>query len=113
MLGLRIDGDVVTSSTGGVQGGWKLFIQQIFGKATKTKDKERSLLNGRRSLLSWLNLVCSTLPVTPSEEELRQYTQSNILQLIVGVLFTDHSGGQVHCMFIPLIRDFGRCRGLA
>lgn len=106
LLGLRIDGDVVTGSTGGVEGGWKHLIQQIFGKAPEGNDKEKSPLKGGRLLLSWLTSVCSALPVAPYEEEVRRYTQSYLLQLIVGVLFTDHSGGQVHCMYIPLIQDF-------
>ncbi|KAK1394194.1 Serine/threonine-protein phosphatase 7 long form-like protein [Heracleum sosnowskyi] len=113
LLGLRIDGDVVTGSTSGVDNGWKLLIQQIFGKAPEAKDKEKNPLKGGRLLLSWLTLVCSALLVDPSEEEVIRYTQSYILQLIDGVLFTDHSGGQVHCMYIPLIQDFGRCRKLA
>lgn len=113
MLGLRIDGDVVTGSTGGVEGGWKHLIQQIFGRLPEDNDKEKFLLKGGRLLLSWLTSVCSALPVAPSEEEVKRYTHFYLLQLIVGVLFTDHSGGQVHCMYIPLIQDFGCCRSLS
>lgn len=109
LLGLRIDGEVITGTTGGVDGGWANLINQIFGKRPK-EDKE---LKGGWLSLSWLTSFIKELPASPSEDDVRRYTQSYILQLIAGVLFTDHSGGLVHCMYIPLIQDFGRCRSLA
>lgn len=36
-----------------------------------------------------------------------------MLHLIDGVLFTDHQGSQLHCMFIPLIQNFERSSELA
>lgn len=114
LLGLRVDGDVVAGCTGGVDGGWRNLILQIFGQAPVIKEKEKdNELKGGRLMLSWLSSTFSVLPSIPSEEEVRRYTQSYILQLIGGVLFTDHSGGQVHCMYLPLIKDFGHCRNLA
>ncbi|KAL8121808.1 hypothetical protein AgCh_018518 [Apium graveolens] len=64
LLGLRIDGDVITGNTGGVDSGWANLVEHIFGKRPKEEDKELK-------------------------------------------------GGQVHCMYIPLIQDFDRCKSLA
>lgn len=36
-----------------------------------------------------------------------------MLQLIGGILFTDHQGSQMYCMFIPLIQDLAHCRTVA
>ncbi|WOG82990.1 hypothetical protein DCAR_0519795 [Daucus carota subsp. sativus] len=108
LLGLRIDGDVITGTTGGFEGGWSNLVEKIFGKKPK-EDKE---LKGGRLLLSWLTSTVKELPAAPSDQDIQRYTQSYILQLIAGILFTDKSGGLVHCMYIPLIQDFGRCRNL-
>ncbi|XP_074360523.1 serine/threonine-protein phosphatase 7 long form homolog isoform X1 [Apium graveolens] len=110
LLGLRIDGDVITGTTGGVDGGWTNLVERIFGKRPKEEDKE---LKGGRLQLSWLTSCIKNLQDSPSEDDVKRYTQSYILQLIAGILFTDHSGGQVHCMYIPLIQDFDRCKSLA
>ncbi|KAK1381942.1 serine/threonine-protein phosphatase 7 long form-like [Heracleum sosnowskyi] len=106
LLGLRIDGDAVTGGTQ-VNGGWENLVKQIFGKAPGTS------LKGARLLLSWLTTNYKTLHDDASDVELIRYTQSYLLQLFAGVLFSDHSGGQIHCMYLPLIQDFGRCRTLA
>lgn len=117
LLGLRIDGDVVIGTTSGVDGGWRIMIERVFGTSPpvviENNKKKANELKGGRLMLSWLTKVFDALPVCPSEEQLRRYTQSYILQLIAGVLFTDHSGGLVHCMYIPLIEDFGHCKKLA
>lgn len=106
LLGMCIDGSAVTGSSG-VNGGWSNLIEQVFGAPPKNH------LKGGRLQLSWLIETFPSLPHDPSEDELRRYTQSYLLQLITEVLFTDHSGGLVHCMYIPLIQDFERCRKLA
>ncbi|KAK1356267.1 hypothetical protein POM88_049523 [Heracleum sosnowskyi] len=46
-------------------------------------------------------------------KEMFRYTQAYLLQLLGGVLFTDHQGSQVHCMFIPLLQNFSHCETLS
>lgn len=70
-------------------------------------------MKGGRLQLSWLTWKFDSLPNDPCDEQLTRYTLSYLLHHIVGVIFTDHSGGLVHCMYLPLIQDFSRCRTLA
>lgn len=106
LLGLRIDGDAVTGGTQ-VNGGWASLVKQIFGI-----DPGKSL-SGAQLRLSCLTENFQSIRDDASDVELIRYTQSYLLQLFAGVLFTDHSGGQIHCMYLPSIQDFGRCRTLA
>ncbi|KAK1387945.1 hypothetical protein POM88_016123 [Heracleum sosnowskyi] len=120
LLGLRIDGLAVTSFIT-VDGGWGKFVEHVFG-VFPSKEEEVGgggavkvggvLVRGRLKFSS-LNSVFPSLPDDASDLQLRRYTQSYILQLIGGVLFTDHSGGQVHCMYIPLIKDLDSCAKLS
>lgn len=87
--------------------------RQIWLSAYLVRPKEDKELKGGRLLLSWLTACIKDLHASPSEEDVRSYTQSYILQLIVRILFIDHSGGLVHCMYIPLIQDFDRFKSLA
>ncbi|KAL8100342.1 serine/threonine-protein phosphatase 7 long form homolog isoform X2 [Apium graveolens] len=112
LLGLRIDGDAVIGVTA-VDDGWANVIQHIFGANPVSPIPVASGLVGGRLKFSWLNSVFHSLPDDASDGQLRQYTQSYLLQLIGGILFTDHSGGQVHCMYIHLIEDLERCGTLS
>lgn len=118
LLGLRIDGPAVTSFTA-VDGGWGKYVEHVFGVFPSKEDGSRGAgkvggaLVGGRLKFSWLNSVFPTLPEDASDLQLRRYTQSYILQLIGGVLFTNHSGGQVHCMYIPLIANLESCAKLS
>lgn len=111
-LGLRIDGPAVIGVTA-VDGGWGNMIEHVFGANPISAIPVASGLVGGRLKFSWLNSVFRSLPNDASDVQLRQYTQSYLLQLIGGVLFTDHSGGQIHCMYIPLIQDLDRCGTLS
>ena len=62
-------------------------------------------LVGGRVKCTLLNDKFQKLPDDASDLQFQRYTQSYLLQLIGDVLFTDHSGGQVHCMYILLIKD--------
>lgn len=104
LLGLRIDGDPVTGST---ELEWDKLIEEVFGIAPGNGR------TGGRLKLSWLTANFETLSDDASDLELTRYTQSYILQLFAGVLFTDHSGSQIHLMYLPLIQDFARCRGMS
>lgn len=104
LLGLRIDGEPVTSST---EFEWDKVIEEVFVK-TIGKGRTRGTLK-----LSWLTINFKELPDDVSDLELTLYTKSYLLQLFAGVLFTDHSGIQIHLMYLPLIRDLDRCRGMS
>ncbi|KAK1369759.1 C2 NT-type domain-containing protein [Heracleum sosnowskyi] len=94
-----LDGDVITGVTV-VDGGWDHIIEEIFGISPGKQ------LVGGRLQLSWLTKCFPPLSNNSSDVELRRYMQSYMLQLNAGFLFTDKSGGMIHCMYIPLIRDF-------
>lgn len=112
LLGLRIDGPAVIGVTA-VDDGWANLIEHIFGVNPVSPISSESGLVGGRLKFSWLNSVFCSLADDASDMELRQYTQSYLLQLIGGILFTDHSGGQVHCMYIPLIQNLDHCGTLS
>lgn len=80
----------------------------MFGKAP-----DKQFLDGGRLKMSWLVKQFPKLSDNANEDELIRYTQSYILQLIGGKLFTDHQGSEVHCMFLPLIQSFERSRTLS
>ncbi|KAK1355732.1 hypothetical protein POM88_048988 [Heracleum sosnowskyi] len=105
LLGLRIHGNAVTGHTR-CEGGWSNVVKNMFGEAPNLK--------GGRLKLNWLDsVVPKVLPDDANEDELLRYTRAYILQLLGGVLFTDHQGCQVHCMFIPLLENLSVCQELA
>lgn len=113
LLGLRIDGLVVSGSahSEGDEGGWRELIKKMFGSAPTSES--RALHYGRLKL-SWLDsIVPKALPDDADDSELIRYTQAYILQLLGGVLFTDHHGSQVHCMFLPLLENLDNCESLS
>ncbi|XP_074374248.1 serine/threonine-protein phosphatase 7 long form homolog [Apium graveolens] len=118
LLGLKIDGPAVTSFTV-VDGGWGKYVKHVFEVFPFNEDgtggagKVGRALVGGRLKFNWLNIVFPSLPNDASNLQLRRYTQSYILQLIGGVLFTNHSGDQVHCIYIPLISDLESCAKLS
>ncbi|KAK1384243.1 hypothetical protein POM88_021978 [Heracleum sosnowskyi] len=88
------DGNVVTSFTcaESAEGGWRDLIKQMFGSTPNIKSRA---LHGGRLKLSWLDgVVLEVLPDDADENELVRYTQAYLLQLLGGVLFTDHQGSQ-------------------
>ncbi|KAL8121782.1 hypothetical protein AgCh_018503 [Apium graveolens] len=107
ILGLRVDGRAVSGCTE-FKGGWSNLIESVFGKAPGKHD-----LDGGRLRLNWLAKLLPALSDDANEDELIQYTQTYMLQLIGGILFTDHQGSQVHCMFPPLIQNLDRSKTLS
>ncbi|KAL1803572.1 hypothetical protein ACET3Z_032219 [Daucus carota] len=107
ILGLRVDGQAVTGSTD-FKEGWSKLLENMFGEAPEEK-----YLDGGRLKMSWLDKILPELSDNANEDELIRYTQSYMLRLIGGILFTDHQGSEVHCMFLPLIQSFERSRTLA
>ncbi|KAK1398565.1 hypothetical protein POM88_008428 [Heracleum sosnowskyi] len=96
----RKHGEAVIGITA-VDGGWDHIIEEIFGQSPVNQ------LVGGRLKLSWLTKCFPSLSDNASDLELRRYTQSYLLQLITGVLFTDKSGGMIHCIF-PTIAPIPR-----
>lgn len=112
-LGLRIDGSSVTRLTS-VDGGWGNYIERVLGaNPISIANPSTSGLVGGRVKFSWLNSIFPSLPDDASDVHLRCYTQSYLLQLIGGVLFADHSRGQVHCIYIHLIENLATCATLS
>ncbi|KAK1360515.1 hypothetical protein POM88_044989 [Heracleum sosnowskyi] len=68
------------------------------GHVRGVKPGKEGLVGGRVKC-TWLNKIFPSLPDNASDLKLQRYTQSYLLQLIGGVLFTDHSDGQVHGMY--------------
>ncbi|KAL8105619.1 hypothetical protein AgCh_029429 [Apium graveolens] len=81
--GLRVDGRAVSGCTE-FKGGWSNLIESVFGKAPGKHN-----LDGGRLRLNWLAKLFTALSDDANEDELIQYTQSYMLQLIGGILFTD------------------------
>ncbi|KAK1401530.1 hypothetical protein POM88_001135 [Heracleum sosnowskyi] len=104
------DGNIITGCTRveGAEGGWSKLIKEMFG------SPPGRALNYGRLKLSWLDSVVPEVLVDDADDdELVRYTQAYLLQLLGGVLFTDHQGSQVHCMFIPLLQIFSHCETLS
>lgn len=63
-----------------------------------------------RLRLTYISRITSRrLPEAASVEEIQHHTRCYLVQLIGGVLFTDHSGGLVHPMFLHFLRDLDTC----
>lgn len=109
LLGLRIDGPSVTGFSA-IKDGWRIYIGDVFG--ARPSDESGGLVGGRLQF-TWLNSSFGSLRDDASDVQLKRYTQSYVLQLIGGILFTDHSGNRVRCMYIPLIHDLDSCGKLS
>ncbi|XP_074342714.1 serine/threonine-protein phosphatase 7 long form homolog [Apium graveolens] len=109
LLGLRVDGNIMTGSTE-FKGGWAKIIHDMFGEAPKENSND---LVGGRLKLSWLSKKFDALADDADNDEVIRHTYAFMLQLIGGVLFTDHQGSQVHCMFIPVIQNLERSSKLS
>lgn len=104
LLGLPVDGEPVVGVSQAEGGSWSDIVGHVFGQSPPTNR-----FNGARLQLSWFQSVFPSLADDASEEELIRYTQSYLLQMIAGSMFTDHSGGLVHCMWVPFIQDLEVC----
>ncbi|KAL8090544.1 hypothetical protein AgCh_039842 [Apium graveolens] len=101
LTSLPVNGDPVIGVTPTVDEEWSAIVGSVFGH-----HPPRDQFNGSRLQLSWFDyFIPKELGDNESDEDLRQYTRSYILQLIAGTMFTDHSGSLVHCMWIPYVRD--------
>ncbi|KAL8148228.1 serine/threonine-protein phosphatase 7 long form homolog [Apium graveolens] len=105
LTGLAVDGEPVIGATPSADEAWPDFVGSVFGHFPPS-DR----FNGSRLQLSWFDtFIPKKLDDNASDEEIRHYTRSYLLHLIAGSMFTDHSGGLVHCMWIPYLRDLDAC----
>ncbi|KAL6343142.1 hypothetical protein AAG906_020931 [Vitis piasezkii] len=98
LIGLPIDGDVVTGST---CLDWRHVCYSLLGLSPGDTD-----IDGQRLHLTWLSQSFPTLAPDADEESIQRYTRAYILQLIGGFLFSGKSSDKVHLMFLPLLKDF-------
>ena len=98
LIGLLIDGDVVTSST---CLDWRRVCYSLLGLTLGDTD-----IDGQHLHLTWLSQSFPTLAPDADEESIQCYTRAYILQLIGGFLFSGKSSDKVHLMFLSLLEDF-------
>ncbi|KAL8131804.1 hypothetical protein AgCh_007647 [Apium graveolens] len=93
LLGLPVeDGDAIGPTQ--LATSWEDIVNSVFG-ASPPKTR----FNGSRLQLSWFqSILPAQLNDDTSDKVLGRYTKFYLLQLIVKVMFRDHSGGLVHCM---------------
>ena len=106
LLGRPIDGHALISdcipepSTS-----WKDMVASIFGQAP-----EDSRINGSRIQMSFFRgLTPGRSDDGASAEEVLLHTRVYLVDLIGGILFTDHSGGYIHPMYLLFLRDLDHC----
>lgn len=100
LLGLPVDEDAVVSPTHPAIS-WADVVNSVFGS---TPPSNR--FNGSRLQLSWFGTILpDQINDDTSDEVLGRYTRFYLLELIAGTMFTDHSGGLVHCMWITYLQD--------
>ncbi|KAK1370021.1 hypothetical protein POM88_036113 [Heracleum sosnowskyi] len=88
---------------------WADTVGSIFGYVPPP-----TCFNGSRLQLKWFaSLIPRTLSEHASEADVLHHTRCYLIHLIGGSLFTDHSGGLIHCMWVQFVRDLATCGGYA
>ncbi|XP_074338738.1 serine/threonine-protein phosphatase 7 long form homolog [Apium graveolens] len=107
LLGLPIDGDAVISDvTPGPDMSWRSYVVELFDR---DPDPKRDM-NGSRVRLSFITSYApARLPQDASADDIRFHVLCYLVHLFGSVLFTDHSGGLFHPIFLHFIRDLDRC----
>ncbi|KAL8146022.1 hypothetical protein AgCh_003961 [Apium graveolens] len=107
LLGLPVDSDAIISDvTPGPNMSWRSYVVELFGR---DPDPKRGM-NGSRVRLSFITSCApACLPQDASADDIRFQVLCYLVHLFGGVLFTDHSGGLFHPMFLHFIRDLDRC----
>lgn len=100
LLGLPIDGEPIIGST---NEDWDLLCQRLLGIVPEDKVDRK----GGKVTMTWLREhFKGHLAAGYTEENVQQQARGYILQLIGGVLMSDHSGSQVHLAYLTLLEDF-------
>ncbi|KAK1393053.1 hypothetical protein POM88_012109 [Heracleum sosnowskyi] len=102
LLGLPINGKRVVCDVNPMPDmTWPQIIGSIFGR-----EPDITRFNGSRIQLSWFaQATTHRLPEDASDDMLRHHIRFYLMQLFGGSLFTDHSGGLIHPMWVYLVRD--------
>ncbi|KAL8120541.1 hypothetical protein AgCh_017648 [Apium graveolens] len=88
---------------------WATTIGQIFGQISPD-----DIFNKSRIWLTWFeSLTPAVLRADAWVEEIRHLARCYLIQLLGGSLFTDHSGGAIHSMWVHFVRDLDAFRGYA
>ncbi|XP_074368492.1 serine/threonine-protein phosphatase 7 long form homolog [Apium graveolens] len=110
-LGLPVDGDAVISDvTPGPDMSWRSYVAELFGKDPDSKKE----MNGSRVRLSFISSCApARLPQDASANDIQFQVLCYLVHLFGGVLFTDHSGGLFHPIFLHFIHDLDMCENYA
>ncbi|KAL8092638.1 hypothetical protein AgCh_034778 [Apium graveolens] len=107
LLGLHVDGDAVISDViPGPDMSWRSYVAELFGRDL---DPKRDMNESRVRLSFITSCAPARLPHDASANDIRFQVLCYLVHLFGGVLFTDHSGGLFHPMFLHFIRDLDRC----
>ncbi|XP_020985809.1 serine/threonine-protein phosphatase 7 long form homolog [Arachis duranensis] len=92
---------------------WEL-VEQLLGARPPVAAQQAARRKESFTLkLVWLRDRACQMPQTDDSETLRQYTRCYIMLLIGGYLMTDKSNNLVHLRWLPLLRDFTKCRAFS
>ncbi|XP_074337378.1 serine/threonine-protein phosphatase 7 long form homolog [Apium graveolens] len=107
LFGLPVDGDAVISDvTPSPDMSWRSYVAELFGR---DPDPKRDM-NGSRVRLSFIaSCALARLPQDVSADDIQFQVLCYLVHLFGGVLFTDHSGGLFHPIFLHFIRDLDSC----
>ncbi|XP_058192020.1 serine/threonine-protein phosphatase 7 long form homolog [Rhododendron vialii] len=105
LLGLPVDGEPIIGTT---NEDWGPLCQRLLGIEPVNKVDRK----GGKVKMSWLREHFNGhLVAGYTEENVQQQARGYILQLIGGVLMSDHSGSQVHLAYLTLLEDLTIVRG--
>jgi len=98
LLGLPIDGDVVTGPT---------TVDDIFATFHEHLGviPPPTVIKGNSIRVSWLNTTFQQLPPNANNEVIAQYARAYILTLIGSILMPDTSAARVHVMYLLRLAD--------
>ncbi|XP_027927469.1 protein MAIN-LIKE 1-like [Vigna unguiculata] len=98
LLGLPIDGDVVTGPT---------IVQDIFSTFHEHLwvIPPLTVIRGNSIRVSWLNNTFQQLPQNANNNVIAQYARAYILTLIGSILMPDTSAARVHVMYLLKLPD--------
>jgi len=98
LLGLLIDGDVVTNAT---------TVEDIFSTFHEHLGviPPLTVIKGNSIRVSWLNSTFQQLPHNANNNVIAQYARAYILTLIGSILMPDMSAAKVHVMYLLKLAD--------
>ncbi|QHO09082.1 uncharacterized protein DS421_14g478220 [Arachis hypogaea] len=92
---------------------WAL-VEQLLGTRPPVAAQQAAQRKESFTLkLVWLRDRVRQMPQTDDPETLRQYARCYIMLLIEGYLMTDKFNNLVHLRWLPLLRDFTKCRAFS